>query len=155
VAKEIERKFVVDGQAFLAWLKRVPSPTWKNQVFQYYLSKTPEVRVRVTDGNTNFFCIKRSTPDPRIRDEVEFEIYHSVAKQLIGLATHALYKDRFTVIYESREWVVDCISRDQGDLWVAEIELKSPDEEFSRPDWLREEVTGRPGYSSYELAAPK
>ena len=37
------------------------------------------------------------------------------------------------------------------DLIIAEIELASEDEQFEKPDWLGEEVTGDPRYYNANL----
>ena len=121
------------------------------EIRQYYLA--PEVRVRATT-DTFQFCIKLATEDPTTRDEVEFGVDDSVGRQLIELATHMLRKERFTVVYEGREWVVDRVTRNPSAVWVAEIELKSPEETFTKPDWVLKEVTGQPEYSSFSLASP-
>lgn len=148
---EIERKFLVDEHAFCKWIRNQPSAWPYAQISQHYLNRTPEVRVR-SNNYTYHLCFKSPTRDPTTRHEVEFEIYPSVARQLIRMATHVLHKERFSFPFEGRQWVVDHII--DGDLWIAEIELKSPDETFTKPDWVLEEVTGRPEYSSFSLASP-
>ena len=40
----------------------------------------------------------------------------------------------------------------ERDLWLAEIELRSETEIFSKPPWLGEEVTQDPNYSNTRLA---
>jgi len=37
-------------------------------------------------------------------------------------------------------------------LVLAEVELASADEDFSRPEWLGEEVTGNPAYYNSQLS---
>jgi len=49
-----------------------------------------------------------------------------------------------------RVWEVDVFHGDNEGLVMAEIELGSPEEEFERPDWLGQEVTGdRHYYNSF------
>ena len=52
----------------------------------------------------------------------------------------------------SHTFEVDVFRGDNEGLIVAEIELDSPDEEFARPDWLGEEVTGDPAYYNASLS---
>jgi CYTH domain-containing protein len=46
---------------------------------------------------------------------------------------------------------VDVFMGDNEGLFVAEIEVGSEDEEFERPDWLGEEVTGDHRYYNSAL----
>ena len=46
---------------------------------------------------------------------------------------------------------MDCFYGDNEGLVMAEVELSAEDEEFARPDWLGEEVTGDKRYYNSQL----
>lgn len=71
------------------------------------------------------------------------------AETLYALCPHKLEKTRYKVLVGNHVWDVDVFS---SGLVTAEIELFSEDEEFKRPDWLGEEVTGKPEYLDSERA---
>ena len=48
-------------------------------------------------------------------------------------------------------WEVDEFHGENAGLLLAELELESEEQEFSRPDWLGEEVTGDPRYINANL----
>ncbi len=151
MADEIERKFKIDPARFLRWLMATPPMQRKHDIVQYYLVEDPQIRIREVDGEYRM-CFKYPTSTPVVRDEIEFEISSQAAGELIPRATRVLVKERYRVRWSDRWWEVDCISREETDVWVAEIELKATDELFNQPPWLREEVTGQPEYSSFALA---
>ncbi len=151
--QEIERKFKIDPTRFLRWLMTFPPPWKKTNIVQYYLAGDPQVRIRSVSGEYQM-CFKYPTTDPVVRDEIEWEIPSEVTLKLTTRAIRVLVKERFRVEWCGQAWEVDCIPKEPDDVWVAEIELKSPTETINRPIWLREEVTGQPEYSSFALATP-
>jgi CYTH domain-containing protein len=153
--QEIERKFKIDPARFLRWVMTLPSVNQRDRdnIVQYYLARDPEVRIRKI-GTDYRMCFKYPTSDPTVRDEVEWDISAELAHRLTPRATRVLIKERFRVEWGGHWWDVDCIFKEPEDVWVAEVELRSPNESFDRPNWLREEVTGRPEYSSFAFATP-
>lgn len=151
---EIERKFLIkDVPALKAELDKL---TQRPAVFeQGYLSQTPPVvRVRImtlTLGTVNPFDLVKSFLTVKgegtlERKEVEGEIAPHLARGLMNMAPIKLFKSRWRL----GSWEIDYIPA--LDLWLAEIELRSPSEAFERPDWLGEEVTSDPVYTNVLLA---
>ena len=62
-------------------------------------------------------------------------------------------KTRYVVVHDGSKWEVDEFQGDNSDLVVAEIELQSKDEQFSRPPWLGREVTDDSRYYNSSLAS--
>ena len=60
-------------------------------------------------------------------------------------------KTRFEVTHVGVVWEVDEFQGDNAGLIVAEVELDHPDQAFSRPPWLGEEVTGDPRFRNSNL----
>ncbi len=147
MAQEIERKFLVKGDYKAA-------ASGNERIAQGYLSSVPgrTVRVRVK-GDKGFITIKGSPAPGRIgRFEWEKEIPVDEAFMLLKLCGSAIIdKTRYLVPAGKHTYEVDEFYGENEGLVVAEIELGAEDEEFIRPQWLGEEVTGDPRYYNSAL----
>ncbi len=136
---EIERKFLVasDDYKFIA--------RKKNYIKQGFLNsdKHRVVRIRIKD-DLGFLTIKgASNKSGTTRFEWEKEITKSEAENLLSLCEEGIIeKYRFLVDIDTHTYEVDEFLGDNLGLVIAEIELKSEEENFKKPDWLGEEVTG-------------
>lgn len=137
MAKEIERKFLVDLDKWKALDK--PQPKKLRQAY-ILTSKEKSIRVRITDSNAHI-NIKGETKSAT-RSEFEYDIPIQDAEEIIEqFAVAELSKYRYEIIFAGKLWEVDeFMGKNQG-LIVAEIELDSEDENFEKPDWVTEEVT--------------
>ena len=144
MAKEIERKFLVQA-------------SWKPQdegikIAQGYLSTVPErtVRVRIK-GDKGYLTIKGKNQGIS-RAEFEYEIPRSDAEELLKLAEQPiLSKTRYLEQHGNRLWEIDVFAGENQGLVVAEVELPDEQAEFSRPDWLGQEVSGDVRYYNANL----
>lgn len=147
--QEIERKFLVKNEDFKITAER------HFEVNQGYLSRDPErnVRVRVTDDKA-FLTIKgASSEDGTTRFEWEREIPYQEGRELLKLCIPAIIeKTRYIVKVGHYTYEVDVFSGVNQGLIVAEIELNSADEYFTKPEWLGEEVTGDERYYNSKLS---
>src|SRR5699024_6131344 len=147
--QEIERKFLVNGESFKNQaIKKV-------EIIQGYLNSTPERNVRVrTAGNQGFITIKGpSSDDGTTRFEWEKEISIEEAKALLRLCELAIIeKVRYYVKVGNHTFEVDEFFGVNESLILAEVELNTVDEEFEKPDWLGEEVTGNKKYYNARLS---
>ena len=149
---EIERKFLVGGE-----FKELSFKSYR--IIQGYLSTESgrTVRVRLRDGQ-GFLTIKGAANKGGFsRFEWEKEITAEEAGDLLNLcAGRVIDKTRFLVKGpDGHVFEVDEFHGDNEGLVIAEIELKSEEEDFIRPDWLGEEVTGdRRYYNSMLLNNP-
>jgi adenylate cyclase len=136
--QEIERKFLVRGD-----FKRYVMKT--TNIIQGYLSSVPErtVRVRIQDDKGILTIKGIGSKSGASRFEWETEILRKDAENLLKLCEPGVI-DKNRHIIESGDHIfeVDEFHGDNEGLILAEIELKSEDEEFMKPDWLGEEVTG-------------
>lgn len=82
------------------------------------------------------------------RVEIEDEILPGKALEIFKFAKYTLEKIRFRY----NRWEIDCFKGDLEGLWLAEIELKSEDEEVELPEWVEKEVTEDPRYCNVALA---
>ena len=147
MALEIERKFLVRGD----FLSDVSS---SSRIVQGYLAASPVVSVRVRIyGEKGYMTVKgRPGESGMNRFEWEKEIPVDEALMLLKLCGGGVIdKVRHLVPYEGHVFEVDVFHGMNEGLVVAEVELKSEDEEFSRPQWLGEEVTSDVRYRNSML----
>jgi adenylate cyclase len=142
MAQEIERKFLVNGE-----FKTLASK--QTRITQGYLSSVPErtVRVRIK-GDKGFITIKGiGNASGASRYEWEKEIPVTEVEELLKICEPGVIdKTRYLVKNGDHVFEVDEFYGDNEGLIVAELELKSEDESFSKPEWLGEEVTGDARY---------
>ena len=136
---EIERKFLVQNAAFIT------ESTQKKNVKQGYLNtdKKRTVRVRITD-EIAFITVKgESNSTGTSRFEWEKEIKKLEAEELLLLCEPCLIeKTRHLINVGHHTFEIDEFYGDNHGLVIAEIELNSEEERFSKPTWLAKEVTG-------------
>ena len=147
--QEIERKFLVTSEAF------------KNEAFkrtrivQGFLNSHPSriVRIRL-QGESGFITVKGKPNETGVsRFEWERQISLAEAEQLLHLCEPGLIeKTRFEIQNENHIYEVDEFLGENEGLIVAEIELNSEDEPFSKPQWLGKEVTGEVKYYNSNLS---
>ncbi len=138
MAQEIERKFLVKGD-FKSKAKK------QTRITQGYLSSVPErtVRVRIK-GDQGFITIKGiGNASGASRYEWEKEIPVSEVEELLKICEAGVIdKTRFLVDAGDHTYEVDEFYGNNQGLIVAEVELGAEDENFEKPEWLGEEVTG-------------
>ena len=146
MSKEIERKFLVNKKLF--------KPESEGQyIAQGYLSSTPERTVRVRIKNHRGYLTVKGKNIGISRSEFEYEIPEADAKELLELCEPSIIvKRRYIVNVEGSMWEVDVFEGDNEGLIVAEIELKSEDEHFNKPDWLGKEVSFDKKYYNSNLS---
>lgn len=148
---EIERKFLVLNDSY----KQLAISSYTIQ--QGYICKEPNrtVRVRITtqaDGSGKAFLTIKSKPNNLgfSRFEWEKEIDLSDAKQLIDMCLPGVIeKTRWLVPATSPRhltWEIDEFHGRLDGLVMAELELESEQQSFTKPDFVGEEVTGDPRY---------
>lgn len=136
---EIERKFSVKSTTFLANVKE------SYKITQGYLNtdKNRTVRIRIK-GSKGFITVKGiSSADGLCRFEWEKEIDIKDAEALLLLCEDfVIDKTRYLVRLDDVVFEVDVFEGANEGLVIAEVELKSTDQQFKKPDWLGEELTG-------------
>ncbi|MGD9081319.1 MAG: CYTH domain-containing protein [Desulfobacterales bacterium] len=144
MAKEIERKFLVrEG-------------SWRNEkgtrYRQGYLSSVKERVVRVRTINDKGYLTIKGLTVGASRLEFEYEIPRQDTDLLLGICEKPLIeKIRFKVEEKGFVWEIDEFLGENQGLIVAEIELESENQDFPKPDWVLEEVTGDPRYFNSNL----
>ncbi len=109
---------------------------------QGYLLASPGkvVRVRI-EGETAMLTIK-GKPVGLVRGEWEYPIPVADATELLALCEQPLIeKYRYRIPFDNMLWELDVFIGANAGLVVAEIELDSEEQQFSKPEWVGEEVT--------------
>lgn len=146
MAKEIERKFLVKGEA---WRELAKGTHYR----QGYLNSAKErtVRIRTIDDKA-FMTVKGPTVGVT-RMEFEYEIPHAdCVTMLENLAEKPIIeKKRYKIAQGEFVWEIDEFLGVNEGLIVAEIELPSEDTVFEKPEWIGDEVSGDPRYFNSNL----
>lgn len=146
MAKEIERKFLVKRELF--------HPIVEGEyIAQGYLSVTPKRIVRVRIKNHRGYLTVKGKNTGISRSEYEYEIPENDAREMLELCEPSIIvKRRHNINVNGSKWEVDIFEGDNEGLIVAEIELKSEDEIFSKPEWIDKEVSSDVRYYNAYLS---
>jgi adenylate cyclase len=143
---EIERKFLMKDDS---WRSLATGTKYR----QGYLNSTKErvVRVRTIDDK-GFLTIKGITTGAT-RVEYEYEIPDAEATAMLDdlCEKPLIEKNRYKIALGGVTWEVDEFFGENQGLIVAEVELESEDQQFEKPEWIGEEVTGDPKYFNSNL----
>ena len=147
MAKEIERKFLVNDDSYME------SATKCRHIEQGYLSRQIEstVRIRITDEKA-YITIKGKTSGIE-RDEWEYEIPAKDAREMLDRCAegNVIRKTRYYVPFDGLIWEVDRFEGVHEGLTVAEVELPASDHRIQFPPFVGEEVSGDPRYYNSNL----
>ncbi|MDF3034750.1 MAG: adenylate cyclase [Paucimonas sp.] len=146
MGKEIERKFLVQGESW----KRLAEPVL---IMQGYLSSDPARTVRVRlEAEKGTLTVKGPVSGVS-RGEWEYSIPAKDARELLETLCHTplIHKHRYRIPADGLMWEIDEFFGDNAGLVVAEIELSAEDQQFELPAWLGEEVSGDPRYFNSNL----
>lgn len=148
---EIERKFLVN---VFKYHNNNYTIIGKKNIVQGYLRKNENgsVRVRIVENfsqvsdqiiETNAYLMSKTKTDNEISFyETEDEISVENAKHLIDkFAINLVIKKRIVHLIDGFLWEVDHFIKPE-EFILAEIELTDPDQKFTKPEWLGDEVTG-------------
>lgn len=145
---ETEHKYLVRKDLWYAIHKPEGTSILQGYIFS---DSSRTVRVRIY-GDKGFLTIKGPAVAAS-RDEYEYEIplsdAHSLLKNFCG---HIIDKIRYRLDYKGNTWEIDEFFGENEGLVLAEIELKSPDQQYETPPWVGEDVTGDIRYTNSYLA---
>lgn len=141
--QEIERKFLVKSDAYKT------ASFHSHHITQGYIAtnSSATVRIRIQE-DLGFITIKGKSNDTGTsRYEWEKEISFEEAKELLLLCSAGVIdKIRYKIRVKDFIYEVDEFFGDNDGLVIAEIELNHEEDEFEKPDWIGQEVTGDSKY---------
>jgi adenylate cyclase len=150
---EIERKFLIPKWHEMS--NSIEKAKHTKHIEQFYLSSGDNselmTRVRIIDNKFAQLCMKSSGLYER--DEFEYEIPYNDALALRGYALYyPIKKFRHYFEHDEHLFEIDEFTDHNLGLVVAELELKSVDEEYTVPEWFGEDVTPQEKYCNCNLA---
>jgi CYTH domain-containing protein len=88
-----------------------------------------------------------------VRVEYEYEIPGADAEAMLDdlCEKPLIEKMRYKIEFQGLVWEVDEFFGENQGLLIAEVELESEDQPFTKPEWVGEEVTGDPKYFNANL----
>ncbi|PQJ69031.1 CYTH domain-containing protein [Polaribacter butkevichii] len=146
---EIERKFLVKNDDFKS------DSYAQKSIKQGYLNsdKSRTVRIRIADDKAYITIKGQSNISGTTRFEWEKEIDKNEAENLLLLCEPSIIdKTRYLIKVGPHTFEVDEFYGDNKGLVVAEVELNSESEEFTKPNWLDKEVTGNVKYYNSSIS---
>tara|TARA_Y100001968_G_scaffold331466_1_gene386237 strand:- start:4525 stop:5019 length:495 start_codon:yes stop_codon:yes gene_type:complete len=145
---EIERRYIVQGNKWKKFIKN------SQDLKQGYLITNKNgwtIRVRIIDNKEANLTLKY--PKEGIeRYEYEYLIPLSEGEELLELAKYKIIKTRYQLQMGKKLWFIDCFKGKNFPLVLAEIELKSSEEIFDKPEWCSIEVSSLKEWSNAGLA---
>ena len=148
MGREIERKFVVEGEGWRALAEGV-------RYRQGYLSTVKERTVRVRTIADRAYLTIKGVSEGIARAEFEYEIPLDEANLLLDdLCERPLIeKDRYKIPFGDHTWEVDEFFGDNAGLIMAEVELESEGAAYEKPEWAGREVSHDARYFNANLIA--
>lgn len=146
---EIERKFLVTDEIHSILKDVVGSPLKQGYLSEKGSGNTIRIRLKKQQA---FLTIKSKTVG-FTRAEFEYEVPYEEGLAMMQLCgSRIVEKTRFLIQVGNHTWEVDVFEGKHKGLLLAEIELKSEDENFQLPKWVGEEVSTNPRYFNSNLA---
>ncbi len=146
MAKEIERKFLVD-------LNKIGALEGGVTIKQGYISTSDKSVVRLRLIGQKAYLTLKGENQGISRSEFEYEIPVEDAHKIISelCSEGVVEKTRYLIQHANHTWEVDIFHGDNDGLIVAEIELRSEDEYFEKPSWVTAEVSDDAKYYNSSL----
>ena len=147
MATETERKFLVKSEFRHLAVREI-------KIIQSYLSIDAEKTIRLRIADDKAFLTVKSRPQKNsiTRNEWEVEIKVRDAEEMMQICLPGrIVKTRYLVPAGKHTFEIDVFHEKNEGLVIAEIELAFDDEQFEKPSWLGEEVTGLPQYYNANL----
>lgn len=156
---EIERKFLVKDKNIYMDFCCTPNPCKKRcfdringeEIHQGYLSEN--VRVRLNWSRDTAYIAIKSNRKGIVRAEYEYKIPFDEAEEIYSLCQYKVEKERHVFYCNDKYWELDIFKGDNDGLVMAEVELKSENEEIIIPGWIDKEVSDDERYYNYMLAS--
>ena len=156
---EIERKFVIDLDIFDfdKYYKRDNPDAIKSKLYisQYYIPALDGTfRLRRTckdDHSFSFVIALKKFVEKGKNEEIEVHIDSNTAYEMINGIKDltSLRKIRYKVEINSKLWDIDFF---ENGMCLGEVELDDVNEEFEKPRFVKEEVTGDYRFSNEAIA---
>ncbi|MBF0589178.1 MAG: CYTH domain-containing protein [Magnetococcales bacterium] len=147
MGQEIEKKFLVDGDG---WRGQGASTRISQGFFHTWRGHTVRVRCFGDKGYVTFKtrrAFSRKEFEYQVPLDEAIEMLHTMCDQPL------VEKTRHEAKIGQYDWTIDEFHGVNTGLILAEVELKSADEQPTLPHWIGRDVTGVPSYYNDYLAS--
>tara|TARA_Y100001933_G_scaffold245613_1_gene276581 strand:+ start:173 stop:670 length:498 start_codon:yes stop_codon:yes gene_type:complete len=144
---EIERRFLLRNDE---WKKFVIDKTFIIQ--GYFKTDSKDWTMRIRSENKKFKITLKKHIKNFTSHEFEYEIPSKDGETILSTLSDKVVKERFYLVFEQKNWVVDIFKEKNYPLKIAEIELNNEEEQISIPNFLSNEITGFKNFSNSQLA---
>ncbi|PCI32849.1 MAG: hypothetical protein COB54_05525 [Alphaproteobacteria bacterium] len=135
VPVEIERKFLLVSRPLV-------KPVRRHKIRQGYIAREGGNVVRIRQWDDRYILSVKTPTKGAGRYEIETDIEAAAAEVLFAACAQApIEKTREIYPLGDHIWEVDIFTGANQGLIIAEVELKSAQEEVILPDWIGPEVT--------------
>ena len=145
---EIERRFLIKNNDWEQLINH------KADIIQGYLSSSSDgwiVRIR-SENNIFKLTLKKHIRKSKFF-EFEYEIPQREGEMIISKIKNPIIKERFYLLFQDKEWIIDQFKGKNFPLEIAEVELKTIGEQINLPSFLSTEITGLKNFSNFELSS--
>ena len=147
MALEIERRFLIKNNEWKNFIIK------KTYIEQGYFSTNPnEWTIRIRSENKAFKLTLKKPLRNFTSYEFEYEIPSSEGEIIMSQLTNKIFKERFYLLINQKNWVVDIFKDKNNSLELAEIELENEKEIIKIPNFISKEITGIKMFSNFGLA---
>jgi adenylate cyclase len=148
---EIERKFLLTNDGWRSSVVR------SERLRDGLVAATDGRKVRVRLYENRATLTVKSKQEHGRRAEFEYEVPRADAEEMLALycGTNILEKIRHYVIFAGNTWEIDVYEGLLDGIILAEVELDRIDQELSLPEWVGEEVTGRPEFKKINMLSAR
>ena len=145
---EIEHKFRLQDDRWRAAIRE------STLLRQGYLANTAHASVRVRIAGAQGWLSVKAMTAAIARAEFEYAIPAAEAEHMLGQLCEGprIEKWRHQVVHDGSTWEIDEFLGENAGLIIAELELDSEEQPFTRPAWLGAEVTSEERYYNFRLA---
>ncbi len=146
MALEIERRFLLKNDQ---WKKYITHRTFIEQGYLSYDLNDWIIRIRF--NGINFKLGLKKHIKNFTNYEYEYSIPRSEGEKIMATLTNIIKKERFFLVVDQKNWIVDCFKDKNFPLEIAEIELTEEKEKVILPPFLSKEITGLQIYTNLNL----
>lgn len=149
MALEIERKFLVSGDAWRA------AATHSERILDGLLATSKGRKVRVRLYGDRATLAMKTRKRGCVRFEFEYDIPLADARHMLQseCGGRVLAKTRHYVPFAGKTWEVDEYETPLAGVVLAEVELTAADQELLLPSWVGRDVTDDPAFRKSRLFA--
>ncbi|HMA63287.1 MAG TPA: CYTH domain-containing protein [bacterium] len=145
---EIERKFLVTNNHY-----KSEKLIDKIEITQGYITLDKEKVIRIRIADDQAYLTLKGLATEVTRHEFEYNIPVDEAREMLKIFCYQpiIKKTRYLIEYKDHIWEIDEFHNENDGLEIAEIELDSEDENFSKPAFIGNEVTTDRRYYNFNL----